>query len=155
MTQVGPILPRFSVSQASEEQPTGRLLILLFRAFEDRLIRELNRRGIEELSVADLSILRHIDPRGAQVTEIARLAGVSKQAASKMILELERRGVLRLGEDPMDGRARRVSFTPRGKKLIASCIEVIREIEDEYREVLGKGRYLEFRKVLLELIRFS
>jgi hypothetical protein len=48
------------------------------------------------------------------IGSLAERLGVSQQAASKAVADLERRGCVRREADPADGRARRVALTARG-----------------------------------------
>ncbi len=145
-------LPDFSVESAGDEQPTGRLLILLFRAFEKSLIDRLENKGVQDFTLSDLNVLRHINPQGAQLSEIARLSGLTKQAIGKMVSGLEKRGILLLATDPEDARAKLVRFTPKGAKLIGICIHIIKQIESEYQAMLGDKRHKEMRRSLQILI---
>ena len=57
---------------------------------------------------------------GRAIGELAARLGVSQQAASKSVADLERRGYVRREADPADGRARHAALTARGEAAIAA-----------------------------------
>lgn len=138
------------------EQPLGRFLIVLFRQFEDELIQTLHRKGYHRVTASDFSVLRHVDPKGISIVEIAELAGISKQAVSKTVQQLEREGLLKKQSDPNDLRAIKVVFTKKGTHLIELCIAIIRSIEKKYSKTLGGDVHLNHLKsILMSLIKNS
>jgi DNA-binding MarR family transcriptional regulator len=138
------------------EQPLGRFLIVLFRQFEDELLRRLSRAGYRTLTRGDLDLRRHIDPRGTHATEIRRLSGVTKQAVSQGLARLERKGWIVRSADAGDSRAREVRFSKSGAALIEDCIRHIQDIEDGYRAALGSAaRLVELKSGLHRLIQRS
>lgn len=133
----------------NSHQPLGRFLIVLFRQFEDELLEELEKFGYQ-ITSADLSVLRHIDPRGSHPVKIAELSGVSKQAISKQISKLEMRGLIQKKSDHNDSRAVQLTFTKEGKLLIQHSIRIISKIEKSYARKLGGKDNLGFLKASLK-----
>jgi DNA-binding MarR family transcriptional regulator len=52
---------------------------------------------------------------------------------------------------PGGGRARIVRFTDRGYAVWALIHELLVEVEDEWREVLGEQRFAELKEILLDV----
>jgi DNA-binding MarR family transcriptional regulator len=119
-------------------QPLGRHLILLFRAFEQELLEELTGRGFQDITGADLQILRFVKPEGSHAVEIAELLGITKQGVGKAVLSLEERGYVKRKADPHDVRAKLIIFTSSGKKLIGEAIAFIETIEARYEALIGE-----------------
>lgn len=142
----------YTIHSADESQPTGRLLILLFRAFETELIEKLREKGISDVSMSDFNVIRHLDPQGSQISEIARLAGLSKQAIGRTVAELEVKEIVRTTADLEDRRAKRVQFTEKGANLVSTAIEIIIGIEARYKSELGESDYQRLRQLLIILI---
>ncbi len=140
------------VDRVDEYQPLGRFLILLFRSFEDDLVGRLKRIGYADVSPADLNILRFVKTTGSNSVEIAKLAGVSKQAIAKSVAAIEAKGYLKRQSDPKDGRSQVLMFTPKGRRLVESCILAISEIEKIYERSLGKEEYVKLKLTLAQLI---
>jgi DNA-binding MarR family transcriptional regulator len=140
------------VDRVDEYQPLGRYLVLLFRLFEDDLVERLRVAGYKNVSPADLNVLRFVRPTGSTSVEIAKLAGVSKQAIAKSIAGIEAKGYLKRQSHPEDGRSQVVLFTPRGRRLLESCIFAIAEIEQIYERAVGKEEFLKVKLALARLI---
>ena len=135
------------------EQPLGRFLITLFRLFEDELIAGLRQLKYKNVTTTDFNVLRFIDPQGIQSVEIAKLAGVSKQAMSRQILQLEKRGFILRRQDPLDSRAQLVCFSKRGAKLIEDSISIIESIEKRYSKILGEKELDHLKKQIKKLMK--
>jgi len=140
-------------SDLNIEQPLGRFLITLFRIFEDELITGLNQLKYKNVTTTDFNVLRFIDPQGMQSVEIAKLAGVSKQAMSRQILQLEKRGLILRRQDPYDSRAQLVCFSEQGAKLIEDSISILESIEKRYSKILGEKELEHLKKQIKKLIK--
>ena len=141
-----------SKSGPLEAAPTGRLLIRLFRRFEARVVEGLVEAGFDDVTLAHLSVLRHLDLEGLRISALARDAGVTKQAMGQMVKELVGRGYIRVGPDPTDGRAKLVSYSKEGLRLIMTAREVVADLERQYRHALGEDSYHQMRQALIALI---
>jgi len=137
-----------SEATPAQPQPTARLLITLFRAFEEDVVEKLIKHGWKDISLSHLNVLRHLPYKGAQIVEIAQAAGLTKQAIGKIVNELSKRGIVKLASHAEDGRAKLVTLTAKGEKLIQDSIEIIIEVERTYEKTLGKKTYTELRTSL-------
>lgn len=143
----------YTIDIADETQPTGRLLILLFRAFETTLIERLDKQGVTDISMSDLNVIRHLDPCGSQISAIAQSAGLSKQAIGRTVADLEKKGIVRTIADPSDRRGKLVQFTHKGARLVATAIEIIKKMETRYKKIMGADEYNKTRQSLILLIK--
>ena len=148
------------MSENMRERPkdfvnTGRLLIRLFRKFEEEIVASLSRRGFSDVTLANLSVLRHLDLDGLRITTLAEDAGVTKQAVGQMIVELESKGYVKKRRDPNDRRAKLVTYTERGMELIKTAQAIVSEIEVSYRQELGSKSYEALRHGLKTLLEAS
>lgn len=135
-----------------QAQPTGRLLILLFRRFEEDLVRRLEEKGYGDVGLAQLNVVRHLPPEGAQVVELARWAGLTKQAIGKLVAELREAGYLTTRPHEDDGRAVKVTFSRKGERLVQDAITIIRGIEARYAARIGDDALARMRASLIELL---
>ncbi len=126
--------------------PTARLLLDAFRAFENELAEVLGKKGFSDVTTANFNLLRHLDPGGMRLSELARDAQVSKQAIGKMVKDLEYKGYVKLISDKADARAKHVNLTNKGRKLIDFAIDVVSEIDKNYQLLLGKKDYNKLRQ---------
>jgi DNA-binding MarR family transcriptional regulator len=138
-----------------DKQPIARLMILAFRGFEQDLLSQLEEHGICDITLSDFNVLRHLDREGLQLTTLARHAGLSKQAVGKIAKELERKGYLRVEMDIEDGRAKSVTYTKKGQKLIEKCIFIVHAIEQHYETLLGKDKYQDLKASLTMLLNMG
>ncbi|MBA2513326.1 MAG: hypothetical protein H0V26_03220 [Solirubrobacterales bacterium] len=72
---------------------------------------------------------------------------------NKLINELEIAGYLQRGPDPVDGRARLVYLTPRGRQVVQHIRTAIAEIEGEWERALGHRSFTQMRSALVDLGR--
>ncbi len=98
------------------QQHVGRLFLRASRSFAALATRKLKERGHEGLGMAHTALLPHLDAEegGTRATEIAQRAGMTKQAAGRVLRDLERLGYVERMADPEDARATLVAFTTRG-----------------------------------------
>jgi DNA-binding MarR family transcriptional regulator len=147
-------LDQIRVDALDAHQPLGRHLILLFRAFERDLITALQQAGFDDVSEADLQILRFVRPEGSTAKEITALAGISKQAVGKTLASLESAGYLQRQPHTEDGRARLITFTPRGEALLWAAINHIGGVEQAYATQLGSECFNELKTMLATLLHW-
>jgi DNA-binding MarR family transcriptional regulator len=131
------------------ESDLARRLLRAHRALAADLIEELEERGWPDLRASQASLLLNVDRRaGTRLTELARRAGVTKQAMMVVVDELEVRGLVRRTPDPDDGRAKVVRLTARGRTLVAECRRAVAAVEARTRRTLGGRRYEGLREAL-------
>ncbi len=140
------------IDAVDQHQPLGRFLILLFRSFEDDLVRRLEAEGYSDVTPADLNVLRFVRPSGSTSIEIAKLAGVTKQAIAKSIAAIERKGYIKRQPNSEDGRSQIIVFSPKGMRLLTVCIAAISQIESVYEAKLGKKAFAQLKHALTQLI---
>lgn len=133
----------------------GHLLLHSFQAYDRRVIRELRNRGYDEIGRAHSTAIRHLDFEGTRITEMASRAGITKQGMGQLVNDLVQLGYLREEVDPTDRRAKLIQFTDKGFDLFEDVVEIFRQIEADYIEIIGEDGMKELkrtlRKVLTEL----
>lgn len=127
---------------------TGRLLVRAARQFEERILQHVNDTGFSELRLAHLTVPRNMDIQGSRITEIARRAGITKQSMSQLVNAFELFGLVELIPDMEDRRAKIVTFTRRGLRLMNSIREAIAFEEDEMRRRIGEAAWLHLKSCL-------
>lgn len=136
------------------QQHVGRLFLRASRSFAALATRKLKERGHEGLGMAHTSLLPHLDAEegGTRATELAERAGMTKQAAGRVVRDLERMGYVKRTTDPEDARATLVAFTDEGWRFLEDAYHVKREIEAGYAAVLGEERLGLLRSALEDLL---
>lgn len=134
------------------EPQLARLLLDAHRTLASDLVVELEERGWPDLRASHATLVLNVDRRyGTRLTELARRAGVTKQAMMVVVDELEVRGLVRRTPDPEDGRAKVVRLTARGRTCAAECRRAVAAIEARARRTLG-GRRTDGLREALELL---
>lgn len=111
----------------------------------------LVERGFRDFRPAHGTIGQHIADRGSRVTDLAKLAQVSKPTVVYLVNDLERLGYVERIPDPADGRAKLVRLTERGTRAQEAAREIIAEIEQDWGELLGADDFAVLRALLQRL----
>ncbi len=96
---------------------------------------------VPEVRGSDRRILQMIPPGVIRITDLATLAGMTKQALGEFVDRLEQAGFVRSGKDPSDGRVRLVSLTARGDAVAAATADAIEAVENRWRAEIGADAY--------------
>lgn len=147
--------PGFEDPAAFREWRDGSLYRLLLRASRLETTTTLGRiheRGFEDISLVDTNLLANLDTEGSTITALAHRAGVTRQAASQQVAALERLGYVERRASVTDGRAVVVIQTPKGRRLLATAVDIVVELEAGYGELLGEQRLDHLKALLSELL---
>jgi DNA-binding MarR family transcriptional regulator len=127
----------------------GRLLGHAMRRFDERVLYLMagnegvplalaNLAARDQISAAHVHITRHLALNGSRLTDLARAAGMSKQAMGDLVDQCAAWGLVQREADPQDARARRVVFTPVGLAWLQAFKDAVTQAEAEFREAVGK-----------------
>nr|WP_179665694.1 MarR family transcriptional regulator [Nocardioides panaciterrulae] len=117
---------------------------------EQRILVAVTTGGYD-ISLAQARLFQRLDRNGSRLTDLARAAQVSKQAAGFLIDDLEAGGYVERVPDPTDRRARLIRITPRGRDVVAVALVEQRRVEAEWEARLGSQRMTDLRHMLEEL----
>ena len=124
--------------EAAKRESTLQLLFKAARLADEEALRRISLvPGRPALRRSHTALLPHIDLEGTRVTELAERLGVSKQAVSQLLDDLESCGVVARTVDPADARAKRVVFTALGKKGLLEGLAVLGALEADLTRALG------------------
>lgn len=112
--------------------------------FQQRL-GELNRPYV---SRTQATLLVHIAKGEKRPTRLAKKVGLTKQAVSNALADLEQRGMLAFSPDPEDRRAVVVEFAPGLDQYRADTAAIHREIEAMLTQVWGEAKFKAVRKAM-------
>ena len=116
---------------------TVGVLPLVANRIEVELLERIHAKGHEKLQSSHARLVALLGDTDMNVSEIARLQGVSRQAIGATVNGLESLGYVRREPHVADGRALHVRLTERGAELIRDSLEALEELEDELREMTG------------------
>ena len=118
------------------EQFDARVMELMARHPSVPLgLSNLAARG--QVGAAHLHITRHLAHNGARLTDLARQAGMSKQAMGTLVDQCEAWGMVTREADPLDARARTVRFTSTGLAWLGAYRDAVAQAEAELRQSVG------------------
>ena len=126
----------------------GRLLGHAMRRFDERVLELMaasaqaplalsNLAARDKVGAAHVHITRHLPLAGARLTELARLAGMTKQSMGNLVDQCEAWGLVTRQPDPLDARARLIVFTPLGLDWLAAFKSAVAQAEAEFRAAVG------------------
>jgi DNA-binding MarR family transcriptional regulator len=129
----------------------GAVILLALQARRE-VDRSIAARGHVGVRASHQATLARIGSRGARVSDLARAQGVSRQAVSSTVQELEGRGYLERRPDPADRRG--VVFVPtgRGTRLAGDRADALQAVEERYRAVLGGPRLARLARTVAGLV---
>jgi len=137
--------------RAHRETVFLRLLIRVSQAETSELVERLHARGHGVVQRAHITVLGNIHTEGTRLVELARRLGVTRQAASQIVQQIEGKGFLERTADPDDGRAVLVRHTPAGRALLLDALTVMDEIEAGFADLVGVGTMKKVKGALREI----
>jgi len=137
-----------SVKRASMAQ----VLFKSARLFNELALSRLRALTGHNIREVHTNLFPHIDLEGTRLTELAKRVGVSKQAVSQIVMELESMGTVERIPDPADGRAKLIRFSKEGRMGILGGLSLLKDMEEEFAEVIGTEKMRALHQGLLALL---
>jgi len=144
---------RSAVEQA-KARSTAQIMMRCARLIDEVALGRLRAQTGHPWRPAHTGLFPHIELDGSRITDIARRAGVSKQAVAPLVAELVEWGVLERVPDPSDGRARLVRFTidADGTHAIVQGLAVLGALEAELADGIGAPMWTALHAALTALL---
>jgi DNA-binding MarR family transcriptional regulator len=139
-------------SEPVPELDLGLAALFAGQAIADAVRARLVARGFAGLRVSHGFLVQRLLEDEQSIAALAKALGVTQQAVSKTVSELERLGYVRRRPDPRDGRVRLVALTDRGRAAVAAAREERAAVEADLRERLGPRRVAAATRVLREVL---
>ena len=119
-------------------RPLPALLTQVKEMAIDKMRARLAEEGYADIREGYGCVFGFIDiDEGSRVTDLAERSGLTKQAVSEVIPELEQLGYAIREPDPRDKRAKIVRLTPKGREACLTGRRLFAEIEAEWAEQFG------------------
>jgi DNA-binding MarR family transcriptional regulator len=133
--------------------PLARLFALAFRHLIDGLHDRLEDDGWVGIrpSYGFVLLAARDQPIGARA--LAELLGVTKQAMSQLLEAMEGDGLVARTADPNDGRAKAVTVTTVGHRLLADVEAIYAALEAEWAVSIGADRVEAIRRDITRVLR--
>lgn len=127
---------------------TGHWLRLALERFDARVMELMaqhpsvplalsNLAARAQISAAHIHITRHLPVEGTRLSDLARRAGMTKQAMGTLVNQCEAWAMVQRVADPRDARARQIRFTPVGLAWLQAYQDCVAQVETELRNAVG------------------
>lgn len=116
--------------------------------FDEALQAALKSHGWGEVTRAQSLVLSNIAAGVHRASNLARNLGVSRQAISQMLSEMEARGLVVIKPDEKDRRAQVVTFSAASFPIRDDAMNILWRIEDELASRIGQARIRNLRETL-------
>lgn len=116
------------------------------------MLREAHRRGHTHITPAHNDVFATLPLEGARASDMAARAGITRQSMGEIVRELVDLGLLEMRPDPTDGRAKIVTFSPRGLEFTRQGMQHIIDLEQRFADELGAEDYETARRVLEAIV---
>jgi DNA-binding MarR family transcriptional regulator len=122
-----------------------RHVLAVAHALMHRLVLDCEAAGYRKLRTALIQAALYLARPGTRISDLARYASISAQAAGQLVNQLGRHGLVSRQADPDDMRAHALRLTGRGRRLIAAAARSARRLDKHLSTLLGKTALAEFR----------
>lgn len=129
----------------------GALLRQPYEQMSTWLYAELARRGHDDVRPAYSAVLRNLPAGGARVSELAQRAGMAKQSMGYLVEQMAAAGLVQVVPDAQDRRANTVCLTERGHAVVQMALDLSRQYEAHFGDLLGERKMAQLRQLLEEL----
>lgn len=124
----------------SAEESPGFQLWRASNLWQQNLRRALAPFDLTHVQLVLLSVTAYLTQQGAEATQIqiAQAAQTDKMMTSQVIRTLQERGLVERRIHPDDARARRVSITEAGRRLLAEALPAVENTDAAFFSILGE-----------------
>ena len=110
--------------------------------------------GQPTLRASHTSLLPHIGFEGTRITALAERLGITKQAVSELVGELEAMDLVERTPDPSDGRAKLIRYSEKGQQSLHQGVALLKSLEEEMARVVGEEKLADLNETLSKLLVF-
>ena len=131
--------------------PLSGLLDITLEALLVEFRVDLEAAGYTDIRPTHGCVFRFVREDGMRLTDLAILAGMTKQSVGEVVDDLADRGYVERIPDPDDRRAKLISLTEKGEGAQRVGYGLFAEIEARWAERYGPDRLALMREVLEEI----
>jgi DNA-binding MarR family transcriptional regulator len=113
--------------------------------------QELVETGYGDIRPTHGCVFRFIREEPLRLTELATLAGMTKQSIGEVIDNLVALGYVKRVPDPQDRRAKLICLTDRGEEAQKIGLGLFTKVERRWAERYGPERFAQLRELLEEI----
>ncbi|MBS1676266.1 MAG: winged helix-turn-helix transcriptional regulator [Actinobacteria bacterium] len=114
------------------------------------------RKLLEEAGITDVRpthgcVFRFVHGDGMRLTELASLAGLTKQSVGEIVDDLAKLGYLERCADPTDKRAKLIRLTEKGRNAQRIGFTLFAQLESDWADTFGADGITALRALLEEI----
>ncbi len=120
--------------------PAGDLALLVEACASElraRTLEAVRRVAGEQVRASDGYVFQHLTAGPRSISELAVSSGVTQQAMSKQVADLERRGLVERQRNPDDARVSWIRLSARGNQAVDAARTARRELFEEAEDAVG------------------
>lgn len=131
----------------------GALLRLNHQEVSKRINQMLEETGYGDIRSTYFPVIQPLGlrPEGLTITELARMAGITKQGMGQLVTYVEQHGYVEKQRDPGDGRAWLVKLTEKGVEMLEQLYNIVTNLDEEFKQMTGTEEFLQLRSLLIHL----
>jgi DNA-binding MarR family transcriptional regulator len=137
-----------SSQSASDDPYLGAMLRVCWQWVREEIFLGVLAAGFDDVNRAHVGVFRYPTLDRKRPTEVADDLQITKQSVNGLLGHLEERGYLVRKPDPVDGRARVVRLTAKGRRLERTVNAHARAAEVKIAEMLGPRCFRELQHAL-------
>lgn len=112
---------------------------------------DLVEAGYGDIRPTHGCIFRYVHDDGMRLTDLATLAGMTKQSIGEIVDDLAERGYVERFPDPADRRAKLIRLTEKGEQAQAKGRTLFANLEERLADRHGPDRVADLRQLLEEI----
>jgi DNA-binding MarR family transcriptional regulator len=116
--------------------------------FDNALQNGLKKSGFEVVTRTQSLILLNIMVGESRAARLASNLGVSRQAMSQILREMEKRGLITFKADDEDKRALIVTFSAESRDIRTAALRILARLERELEQRIGSKKVAAMRNAM-------
>lgn len=132
--------------------PLPGLFDPLLARIRSGVVEAAHAAGFTDVREAHNPVFAFVPAEGIRLTELAALAGISKQAMGELVDELVAHGYFVKEPDPTDGRAKLIVWSDRASQLDVYARAYFDQLEHELERLVGAQAMQQLRHTLETIV---
>jgi len=126
----------------------GAMLRDIWQWVRDQMYAGVVAAGYDDLSAAHVGLWRYPGLEELRPSQVADRVGITKQSVNDLLGHLEQHGYILRVPDLVDGRARVIRLTPKGRRLQQTIYAEAGAAQLRIEEILGSRRFTQLHHSL-------
>jgi DNA-binding MarR family transcriptional regulator len=140
-----------AAKKSASRVPLPGLMEVVQEALYAEFRQELEQSGYGDIRPTHGCVFRFIHEEPLRLTELATLAGMTKQSIGEVIDNLVALGYVKRIPDPQDRRAKLICLTARGEEAQKIGLGLFAKVEQRWAKRYGPARFAQLRELLEEI----